>query len=72
VYASQDALLVPTSAVGKDEGTGDRYVMLVEKDQPPKKRVVKVGRETEDTVEIREGLSAGDNIVKSVKEGQSA
>jgi multidrug efflux pump subunit AcrA (membrane-fusion protein) len=72
VYASQDALVVPTSAVGNDEGTGDRYVMLVEKDQPPKKRVVKVGRETEDTVEIREGLSAGDNIVKSVKEGQSA
>jgi multidrug efflux pump subunit AcrA (membrane-fusion protein) len=72
VYAKQDALLVPTSAVGEDKWTGGHYVMYVEGDQPPKKRMVRTGRKSDDSMEILEGLSAGDRILKNVKEGRSS
>jgi multidrug efflux pump subunit AcrA (membrane-fusion protein) len=67
LYAKKNALLAPATAVGRDPWTGDHFVMLVKGDGPPKKRSVVAGRKTDEQVEILEGLSVGDTILKNVE-----
>jgi len=68
-YQKDDALLVPASAVHKDESKDEEYVWLVQDDEV-KKTVVKTGRKKGDQVEVTEGLSAGDTISLDDEEKQ--
>ena len=73
VYAKQDALVVPTTAVIEDAWTGEHYVMLVEDDRPPRRHTVVAGREADEQIEILEGLSPGQRILeKNAEEGDES
>ncbi|MBN2577600.1 MAG: hypothetical protein JXB10_01235 [Pirellulales bacterium] len=63
-YLKTDALVVPPKAVfSEPEDDDDRYVYVLDGQGKPEKRSVTVGRETNQQVEIRKGLRAGDKIL---------
>jgi macrolide-specific efflux system membrane fusion protein len=64
VKRKEDALLVPAAAL-KDGPGGKRVVTIppAEKGGTPETREVKTGIETDDQVEILEGLAAGDKVL---------
>ncbi len=64
VKRKEDALLLPAAAL-KDGPGGKRLVTLppAEKGAKPETREVKVGLETDEQVEIVDGLSAGDKVL---------
>ena len=60
----EDALLVPSGAL-RDQPGGKRAVRVPVPDSPPETREVKVGIETDENVEILEGLAEGDKVLVS-------
>lgn len=67
LFKSDDAIMVPKSAVFRDEFSEDNgpYVWLAaEEDEEPQKQSVSVGYTKDDKIQITEGLSAGDKILK--------
>lgn len=64
IKRKEEALLVPVAAV-KDAPGGKRVVSIPaeEKGAKPETREVKTGIETDDQIEIVEGLSAGDKVL---------
>lgn len=56
------AIIVPVSAVLKQQGTNDRYVFL-EKENTAKRVLVQIGKRFDDQIEIISGLSRGDNLI---------
>lgn len=63
-YRNEDALTVPASAVFTDEADEDhKYVYLVKEGADPEKHDVRVGRKTDKTAEILDGLQEGDTIL---------
>lgn len=64
IKRKEEAILVPVAAV-KDGLGGKRVVSMpaAEKGAKPETREVKTGIETDDQVEIVEGLAAGDNVL---------
>ncbi len=62
VYENQKALLVPKSAVKKNDGSKSGYVFVVT-DKGQKKRNVKTGRMQKDKIEVVKGLEAGDKVL---------
>ena len=69
-YANKSALLIPDSAIAKDDWTGEQYVMFVEEGKDPERRNVKVGRKKGGKTEVVKGVSAGDQILKTNKKGK--
>ncbi len=65
-YAKDDALTLPASAVFVDENDEDQSIVYVpsKEGSPATKTVIKVGKRSGDKVEILEGLSAGDAVLK--------
>ena len=65
-YEKKDALQIPKDFVQTDEeNEKTKYVMLVVEDEDePQRRDVKVGQSKDDMVEILEGLEEGDKISK--------
>jgi HlyD family secretion protein len=64
-YTKDDALTLPAKVVQTDKQDEDqRYVWLPGKDDKPERRNVTVGRRTADTVEIIDGLKAGDKVLR--------
>jgi HlyD family secretion protein len=64
-YQKRDALTVPASMVFTDELDEDEhYVYVAGENGGHERRTVKVGQRTADTVEIRDGLEAGERILK--------
>jgi HlyD family secretion protein len=61
VYQKKDALLVPTEAVHKDDGTDNEYVWLIENGDVTK-TPVKTGKTKGKVSEVTSGLSAGDVV----------
>jgi macrolide-specific efflux system membrane fusion protein len=64
IKRKEEALLVPVAAV-KDAAGGKRVVSIpaAEKSAKPETREVKTGIETDDQIEIVEGLAAGDKVL---------
>jgi macrolide-specific efflux system membrane fusion protein len=73
VKRKDEAVLVPVAAV-KDAPGGKRVVTLpsAEKNGSPETREVKTGIETDDQIEIVEGLVAGDKSVAGQYKAQAA
>ena len=65
------AVAVPASAVVRD---GDRDAVWVQDGRVARKRIVTVGTQGEDAVEVRDGVEEGDRVVvrgaDQVQEGQ--
>ena len=61
-FGAQEALIIPSSALLKQEGTNQKYV-FVEKDGIAEKKIVNTGRRYNDLVEIKSGLEAGENLI---------
>jgi hypothetical protein len=61
VLGEGTALTVPAEAVVRRDGRA--YVFLVDKDQRARQRLVELGVETGDALEIRSGLDATDAVV---------
>lgn len=61
IYDQKHALTVPASAVFEDDDEDTRYVFL-DRDGKAKRQTVKLGRKSDDRVEIIEGLAAGDMV----------
>jgi RND family efflux transporter MFP subunit len=61
-YENKEAILVPKTAVQKDDGSksGSVYVLT---DKGQKKRKVKIGRTEGDRFEITKGLAVGDKVL---------
>ena len=62
-YEKPDAVVVPASAVFKDEGAGKQYVYRVGADGSRQKTDVTLGQRTEKEVEVVQGLLEGDKIL---------
>ncbi|MCE9545678.1 MAG: hypothetical protein K8T25_09190, partial [Planctomycetia bacterium] len=62
VYTNPKALMIPAAAVRTDRDDDETYVMLVDRDGPPQRRVVKVGQRVKEQAEILSGLKAGDVV----------
>ena len=69
IFGSREALLVPDSAVLKQQGSGVRTVYVLNADNSVSSRVVELGRHLGDRYEILSGLEKGETVVSS---GQSA
>lgn len=69
IFGSRETLLVPDSAVLKQQGSGVRTVYVLNADNSVSSRVVKLGRHLGDRYEILSGLEKGETVVSS---GQSA
>jgi len=76
-YSNPKAILIPQSIISEN-ANGEQYIYLV-KDQNDsigvtERVIIKTGKTQEDVIEVLEGISAGDEIIKegarSVKEGQ--
>jgi Cu(I)/Ag(I) efflux system membrane fusion protein/cobalt-zinc-cadmium efflux system membrane fusion protein len=64
-YLKAEALTVPASAVFTDELDEDRnYVYVPGQGDEPVKRTVKVGKKTDQKVEVLEGLKEGEEILQ--------
>ena len=65
-YVNKNAIIVPTAVIQED-GTGSKYVYIVEgsngKTGTAKKVIVEVGKSSDNVTEIKSGLSANDIIV---------
>jgi RND family efflux transporter MFP subunit len=65
-YVNKNAIVVPTAVIQED-GTGSKYVYVVEgsngKTGTAKKIIVEVGKSSDNVTEIKSGLSADDIIV---------
>ena len=65
-YVNKNAIVVPTAVIQED-GTGSKYVYIVEgsngKTGTAKKVIVEVGKSSDNVTEIKSGLSADDIIV---------
>jgi len=65
-YVNKNAIVVPTAVIQED-GTGSKYVYVVEasngKTGTAKKVIVEVGKSSDNVTEIKSGLSADDIIV---------
>jgi RND family efflux transporter MFP subunit len=65
-YVNKNAIVVPTAVIQED-GTGSKYVYIVEgsngKTGTAKKIIVEVGKSSDNVTEIKSGLSADDIIV---------
>ena len=57
----QEALLVPETALGSDQG--GRYVLVVDKDNVVDKRSVSIGPAVDDLRVVEKGLSAEDRVI---------
>lgn len=68
-YQKEDALLVPASAVHKDEMTDEEYVWVVQ-DDDVKKTIVETGKKKGKQVEVTAGLTAGATISLEDEEKQ--
>lgn len=67
-YRNESAVMIPESALFRDDFSerSDPYVWLAaEEGAEPKKKYVRVGHTKDKKVEILEGLSVGDEILKS-------
>ncbi len=63
-YEKSDALTVPATAVAPDPEDSDQHVVsLVGDDDKTETRRVKIGRRSEERVEILDGLEAGDRVL---------
>ena len=60
------AIMIPTSALGREGYTTERFVYVLKGDKVVK-RVVKTGCTVEKTIEITDGLESGEKIVKDWK-----
>jgi RND family efflux transporter MFP subunit len=58
---AQNALLVPDSAIGSDQG--GRYVLVVDKDNVVTQRKVEIGPRVDERRVIENGLSPQDRVV---------
>ena len=64
-YENPRALTLPLKALQTDKQNEDQYyVWLPGSDDKPVRKNVKVGRKTADTVEILDGLSEGDKVLR--------
>lgn len=64
-YATDSALTLPAKALQTDKQNDEqRYVWLLGSDNKPVRRNVTIGRRTESTVEITDGLAAGDKVLR--------
>ncbi len=61
-FGKKESLIVPVSAVLKQEGTNDRYV-FIEKDGKALKRIIKLGKRFDEKVEIISGIEIGENLI---------
>ena len=65
VYSSDHALTLPAKAIQTDEQNDEvRYVWLLGSDGKPARRNVTIGRRAESVVEIADGLTAGDKVLR--------
>lgn len=62
----EDTLILPSMAV-TTTSSGEKQVMTPGPEGKPTPRIVKTGLETTDTVEITEGLQAGDRVILSMR-----
>jgi RND family efflux transporter MFP subunit len=78
-YSSQDALLIPQSIISEN-AMGEQYIFLLKdvntnNEAKAKKEIVKTGKTQGDYVEVLNGVSSNDIIVKegarSLKDGQN-
>ena len=60
------AIMIPTSALGREGYTTERFVYVLKGDKVVK-RVVKTGCTVEKNIEITDGLESGEKIVKDWK-----
>ncbi|MAT70046.1 MAG: hypothetical protein CMJ58_11040 [Planctomycetaceae bacterium] len=69
-YESKDAVVIPADLVQSDEDDEDqKYVMIVkDEDEDPVRRDIKLGKKKDKDVEVLDGLSEGDLIVKGAKD----
>ena len=69
-YEKEDALMIPESALHKDELTDDEYIWVVNDDEV-KKTFVTTGKKKGKQVEVLSGLKAGDTISLEDEEERS-
>jgi multidrug resistance efflux pump len=64
-YSNDSALTLPAKAIQTDKQNDEqRYVWLVDRDGKSMRRNVTLGHRTDSTVEITEGLSVGDKVLR--------
>lgn len=63
IFGEENALLVPDSAVVKQQGSGVRTVFVLNADNTVEVRVVEIGRHIGKDYVIKNGLKAGDKVV---------
>ena len=72
-YLKEEALTLPAASVFADELDEEKhYVFVPGADGKPVKRAVRVGKKTEQKVEILEGLKEGDEVLKERPDGAPA
>ena len=64
VYENKQAIVAPKSSVFSDDGGVSHFVFVVDGEKTSRKPVM-VGHTSGDSIEIRDGLSAGDKIAKT-------
>ncbi|MGM9788512.1 MAG: efflux RND transporter periplasmic adaptor subunit [Candidatus Cryptobacteroides sp.] len=69
IFGSKQTILVPDTAVLKQQGSGVRTVYVLNADNSVSSRVVEIGRHLGDRYEVLSGLKKGEIVVTS---GQSA
>ncbi len=60
---TNNSIVIPDSAVLKQQGSGDRGVFVLKNDGTVELRIVKLGRHFDSKYEILSGLEAGDKVV---------
>ena len=59
----KNAVVVPTAAVQRNEGTGTGVVFVVDSKQIAHKHDVEIGIRQADRIQIRSGVAAGDSVI---------
>lgn len=74
IFGEEDAILVPDSAVVKQQGSGTRTVFVLNADNTVEVRVVELGRHIGKDYVIKNGIKAGEKVIiggQSVLKGGS-
>ncbi|MCD7963041.1 MAG: efflux RND transporter periplasmic adaptor subunit [Rikenellaceae bacterium] len=62
-FGETEKVLVPDVAVGKQMGSNERYVFVIENGNVARRKVVDAGKIVGSNIEVNSGLSAGEQVV---------
>ena len=62
-YGKESNVVVPDQAIVKQQGSGDRYVYVVDAENKVQFKKVELGRRLDNVYELKGGLASGETVI---------